>query len=64
MVEEIVAQTASGLVHITSQWQYPAGSQTSLNTVQHSFLLPHPTSVRRRAKYQKISQTMIFLPHK
>lgn len=52
MVEEIVAHRASDLFPIASQWQNPVGSQSSLDTVQHSFLLPHPTSVRRKAKYQ------------
>lgn len=60
MVEEIVAQRASDLFPIASPWQNPAGSQTFLDTVQHSFLLPRPTSVRRKAKYQEVFQTIIF----
>lgn len=64
IVEEIITQRASDLVPIASQWQCPTGSQNSLDPVQHSFLLPHPTSARRRAKYQKVFQTIIFLPHK
>lgn len=63
MVEEIVAQRASDLFPIASPWQNPAGSQTSLDTVQHSFLLPRPTSARRKAKYQEVFQTMIFPLH-
>lgn len=58
MVEEIVAQRASDLFPIASPWQNPAGSQTFLDTVQHSFLLPRPTSVK--AKYQEVFQTIIF----
>lgn len=64
IVEEIVTQRASDLVPIASQRQCPAGSQNSLDTVQHSFLLPHPTSARRRAKYQEVFQTIFFLPQK